>query len=90
MARHIAINWFAHIWYGAVEVSMRAHQIIAVIVVLVIGLGAKQFLFPPNKAEANLNIPTASMNVLETQIDHSNALSVQKIHDMETVFSEDH
>jgi hypothetical protein len=41
---------------------MRAHHVIAVVAVLVIGVGAKQYLPSPIKAEAN--IPSASMNDL--------------------------
>jgi len=34
---------------------MRAHHVVAVLAVLFIGLGTKQFLFPPKQAEANLH-----------------------------------
>jgi ABC-type phosphate transport system auxiliary subunit len=34
------------------EAFMRAHHVIAVVAVLVIGLGAKQYFFPPPFAEA--------------------------------------
>ena len=44
---------------------MRAHHAIAVVAVLVIGLGAKQFLLPPKQAEANLHAAanTVTMDV---------------------------
>ena len=64
---------------------MRAHHAIAVVAVLVIGVGAKQYLFPPIKAEAN--IPSASLNVFQMQIDHPNKTQpVQKMHDMTFVY----
>ncbi len=64
---------------------MRLHHVIAVAAVLVVGLGAKQFFFPP-KAEAD--IPVASMNVFQIQFDHGKDLPLQKMHDMSFVFSE--
>ena len=70
---------------------MRAHHIIAVIAVLIIGIGAKQFFYPPIKAEADLNAgPSVSMNVLQMQIDHPNKNNhpMQKMHDMTMVFSD--
>ena len=70
---------------------LRAHHIITVIAVLVIGLGTKQFLFPPRQADAAINavLPSASMNVLQMQsgIDIK-ALPVQKMNDMTFVFSD--
>ena len=52
---------------------MRAHHVIAVVAVLVIALGAKQFLFPPKQAEADLNAgpDTVAMDIraLEATID---------------------
>ena len=70
------------------EAFMRAHHVIAVVAVLIIGLGAKQYFFPPIKAEAN--IPSASMNVFQMQIDYPNRnnLPVQKMRDMTFVFSD--
>ena len=38
------------------EAFMRAHHVVAVLAVLVIGLGTKQYLFPPKQAEANLTL----------------------------------
>jgi hypothetical protein len=70
----------------AMEAFMRAHHVIAVVAVLVVGLGAKQFLFPPKQADADI-IPSASMNVLQmhSDIDVKN-LPVQKMRDMTFVF----
>jgi DNA-binding transcriptional LysR family regulator len=72
----------------AKEAFMRAHHVIAVIAVLVIGLGVKQFFFPPIKAEAELH--PVSMDVLQMQVDHPNRnnLPQQKTNDMSFVFSE--
>src|ERR1035438_1276870 len=50
----------------AMEAFMRAHHVIAVVAVLVIGLGAKQFLFSPTQADANINaVSSASVDVLQ-------------------------
>jgi hypothetical protein len=73
------------------EAFMRLHHVIAVVAVLIIGIGAKQFLFPPKQAEANIQaMPSTSMNILQMHIDHPNKNNhpVQKIHDMSFVFSE--
>jgi hypothetical protein len=75
----------------AMEAFMRAHHVIAVVAVLVIGLGAKQFVFPPQQADADINaVPSASVNVHQMFIDHPNRnnFPVQKMHDMSFVFSE--
>jgi len=75
----------------AMEAFMRAHHAIAVIVVLVIGLGAKLFFFSATKAEADIHVvPTASMDIFQMHIDHPNRnnLPTQKMHDMTFVFSD--
>jgi hypothetical protein len=53
---------------------------------LIIGFGAKQFLFPPKKAEADIGaVPT--MNVLQMHSDiDTKTLPVQKMNDMSVVF----
>jgi hypothetical protein len=74
----------------AMEAFMRAHHVIAVVAVLVIGLGAKQFVFPPQQADADINaVPSASVNVHQMLIDHPNRnnFPAQKMHDMTFVFS---
>jgi hypothetical protein len=70
---------------------IRKHHVIAVLAVLVIGLGAKQYFFPPIKAEANIHaVPSASINVLQMQIDYPNGnnLPQQKMNDTTFVFSD--
>ncbi len=68
---------------------MRIHHIAAVAAVLVIGIIAKQFLFPPKKAEADV-IPTVSMNILQMHRDiNMQNLPEQKMHDMTFVFDSD-
>ena len=69
---------------------MRAYHVIAVVAVLVIGLGAKQLLFPPKQAEADA-IPIASMNVLQMHNDHPNInnLPQQKMNDKAFIFTEE-
>ena len=73
----------------AMEALVRAHHVIAVVAVLVIGLGAKQYFFSPMQAEADIHaVPSASMNVLKMHIDHPNRnnLPSQKMNDMTFVF----
>jgi hypothetical protein len=73
------------------EAFMRAHHVIAVVAVLLIGLGTKQFFFPATKADADIHaVSSASMNALQMQIDYPNTenLPVQKMHDMTFVFSD--
>jgi hypothetical protein len=62
---------------------MRKHHVIAVVAVLLIGLGVKQFFFPPKAAEA---LPyTGFTDIRQMHIDHPN-LPAQKMHDMTFVF----
>jgi hypothetical protein len=67
---------------------MRAHHVIAVVAVFVIGLGAKQFLFPPKAAEASF--PTTTIDTLKMTMEHPNRYNhpVQKMHDMTFVYSD--
>ena len=68
---------------------MRAHHVIAVVAVLVIGLGAKQFLFPPKQADADVVSP-ATMNVLRMHTDiNMQQLPKQKMNDRTFVFTEE-
>ena len=68
---------------------MRAHHIIAVVAVLVIGLGAKLYLFPPKQAEADV-FPTATTNVLQLQTDiDMKQIPAQKMNDRTFVFDSD-
>lgn len=67
---------------------MRAHHVIAVIVVLIIGLGAKEYLFPPKQADADV-FPTATMNVLQMDADMDmKQLPQQKMNDKAFIFTE--
>lgn len=67
---------------------MRAHHAIAVLAVLVVGIGAKEFFFPPIKAEAEIN--AISMNIVQIHKDtNTKVLPVQKMHDMTFVFDSD-
>ena len=64
---------------------MRAHHhVIAVAAVLVIGLGAKQYFFPPEIAHA---IAIGGVNVLQMQRDvNMQAVPTEKLQDMTFVF----
>jgi molybdenum-dependent DNA-binding transcriptional regulator ModE len=75
----------------AMEAIMRARHVIAVVAVLVIGLGAKQFLFPPTQADANINaVPSASVNVLQMHRDiDTKSISVQKMNDKTFIFTDE-
>ena len=67
---------------------MRAHHVIAVVAVLVIGLGAKLYLFPPKQAEADV-FPTGTMNVLQMQTDIGmKQIPEQKMNDKTFIFTE--
>lgn len=68
---------------------MRANHVIAVVVVLVVGFGAKQVFFSPVKAEAEINT-TVNMDVLKILVGHPNRnnLPVQKINNMTFVYPE--
>ncbi len=68
---------------------MRAHHVIAVVAVLIIGLGAKLYLFPPKKAAADV-FPIATTNVFQLQTDiDMKQLSEQKMNDRTFVFDSD-
>lgn len=73
------------------EAFVRAHHVIAIVAVLVIGLGVKQFVFPPQQAAANINaVPSASMNILQMHRDIDiKSLSVQKMNDRTFVFTDE-
>ena len=71
----------------AMEAFMRAHHVIAVVAILVIGLGAKQYLFPPKQADAGV-FSTASMNVLQMHRDMKQ-LPQQKMNDKTFIFTEE-
>jgi hypothetical protein len=65
---------------------MRAHHVIAVIVVLLIVLGTKQFLLPPKQAAAG-PVPAVNMNVLQMEREFNmKDLPVQDIRDRTFVF----
>lgn len=71
---------------------MRAHHVIAIIAVLLVGLGARVFFFSYPAAQADIDAkPSASMNVLQMHIEHPNMkdLPAQKMHDMTFVFDGD-
>ena len=73
----------------AMEAFMRAHHVIAVVAVLVIGLGAKLYLFPPKQAEADI-FPTGTMNVLQMHTDiDMKQLPQQKMNDKAFIFTEE-
>ncbi len=75
----------------AMEAFMRAHHVIAVAAALVIGLGAKQILFPPMKADADMrDVPSPSVNVLQMQRDmDTKSLPALKMNDKAFIFTEE-
>jgi hypothetical protein len=69
---------------------MRAHYVIAAIIVFATALGAKQFLFPSKQAAAGA-IPAVGMNVLQMHRElNVKNLPVQDIRDETFVFDENH
>jgi hypothetical protein len=75
----------------AMEAFMRVHHVIAVVAILVIGLGAKELLFPPMKADADIrDVPSASVNVLQMQRDmDTKSLPALKMNDKAFIFTEE-
>jgi hypothetical protein len=73
------------------EAFMRAHHVIAVVAVLVVGLGAKQFMFSPKQADANINaVSSASVDVLQMHRDiDTKSLPVQKMRDKTFIFTDE-
>jgi molybdenum-dependent DNA-binding transcriptional regulator ModE len=73
------------------EAFMRVHHVIAVVVVLIVGIGAKEFLFPPKQAEADIQaMPSASVDVLQMHRDmDTKSLPVQKMNDKTFIFTEE-
>jgi molybdenum-dependent DNA-binding transcriptional regulator ModE len=72
------------------EAVMRARHVIAVVAVLVIGLGAKQFWFPPQQADAGNEVRSASVNVLQMHRDiDTKSISVQKMNDKTFIFTDE-
>ena len=69
--------------------DIRAHHVIAVVAVLVVGLGVKQVLFPPRHAEANINaVRGLSMNIMQMHSDMDvKYLPVQRMSDKAFVFA---
>jgi hypothetical protein len=73
----------------AKEAFMRAHHVIAVVAVLIVGIGAKQYLFPPNQANADV-FPSASMNVFQMHSDiDMKQLPQQKMNDKTFIFTDE-
>ena len=73
----------------AMDAVMRARHVIAVVAVLVIGLGAKQFWFPPQQADADV-FSSASMNVLQMHSDiDMKQLPQQKMNDKTFIFTDE-
>jgi hypothetical protein len=70
--------------------KLRSHRVAIVIAILLISFGLKMFFLSAPTAEADIHaVPSASMNVLQMQIDHPNrtSLAEEKVNDMSLVFS---
>jgi hypothetical protein len=70
--------------------KLRSHRVAVVIAILLISFGAKMFFLSAPTAEADIHaVPSASMNVLQMQMDHPNrnSLEEEKVNDMSLVFS---
>ena len=66
---------------------MRGHHVVAVVVVLVIGLGAMQFLFPPEQAVGSL-VAGVNMDILQMERElNMKDLPIQNIRDNTLVFN---
>lgn len=75
--------------HEAMEALMRAHHVVAVLAVLIIGWGMKQFLFSTPQAQANLSA-TESVSPIQMHVGYPNTdqLPVQKPNDRSFVFPE--
>ena len=75
----------------AMEAFMRVHHVIAIVAVLIVGIGAKQFLFPPKQANADIQAtPSASVDVLQMHRDmDTKSLPVQKMNDKTFIFTDE-
>ena len=73
----------------AMDAFMRTHHVIAVVAVLVIGLGAKQYMFPPKQADATA-FPAASTNVFRMHSDiDMRTLPQEKMNDKTFIFTDE-
>ena len=53
------------------EVTMRSYHVIAIVAVLLVGLGVKVLYFPSRAAEAEPRVrPEATMDILQMHFDH--------------------
>ncbi len=70
-----------------VGAKLRANHVAVVIAILLISFGVKMFFLSAPTAEADIHsVPTASMNVLQMQIDRPN-LAEETVTDLSLVFS---
>jgi hypothetical protein len=66
---------------------MRIHTAVALAALILVGLGAKLFLFSAPPAEATISdIQSSSMDI--SKMHENRILPVQKMHDMTFVYSE--
>lgn len=73
---------------GPMEAFMRANHVIAVVAVLIIGITAKLYLFPPKQAEADV-LPNVTMSILQMQREKdTKSLPVQETSDKSFIFSD--
>jgi hypothetical protein len=67
---------------------MRAHHVIAIVAVILVGVGLKLTFFAAPAAEADsLSIKSVSLDISQMHQNTRN-LPVQKLHDMSFIFSE--
>jgi hypothetical protein len=64
---------------------MRAHYAVAVVAVILVGVGVKLLVFSAPTAEAD--VPVVSMDISKMH-ENSKNLSTQQMHDMTFVFSD--
>jgi len=72
----------------AMEGVMHARHIVAVLVVLIVGIGAKQFLYPARHADAASRAST-TIDTTQMQFDYgnNNSLQAKPIRDLSLIFS---
>ena len=71
--------------------TLRAHNVIAVVAILLISFGVKMFFLSAPTAEADMRpVPSTGMNILQMHRDiNTKSISVQKMNDKTFIFTDE-
>jgi hypothetical protein len=88
-AQFLTAGWSTKHQHEGMEALMRAHHVVAILAVLIVGWGTKQFLFSAPQAQANLSA-SESASPIQMHVGYPNMdrLPVQKLNDRSFVFPE--